>query len=475
MLQSCPVVIDKGKEPTQEFLEALVTKYPTAAVMAVIRKDSMEIMEPIANLAVKDVPGLLEVIREKDIIGERKVLWMCKSDTDIAPEDMQPFDILTAEGQKDLVAFGEGDFTGFVRTDSAFSPEKHAIDEYLVPYVEGLCAGLGDDVPLVVKELKKPEAMKKLEGEFFSAQRGTVVLCGPDICEVLQNKNTTELKAPWGWSADSCEPPKAVEETPKVSKFARGNKPAAATPATKATVVADEGGVWVRAPAVIQGNTAMKSWFKNVFGREIDAQKENDLWTRVVMKEAVLLPQARFDEIKDKNVFKSVQVTTKPQSSDRTKTEDHVASQKAAAAKNAGTPIPSQDMSEDTKSKMADLFLKPGLGKTLLDNMAAEPPTKAQLEDLFAKHKNWHEQLADKIKLDVEWSLCWPYEMYYDIGRTDHKGISLLAFNHACRLLMANERIKELEAQLKKEEPTGVRSEKMEAPPKVSKYNRKAG
>jgi hypothetical protein len=243
-------------------------------------------------------------------------------------------------------------------------------------------------------------------------------------------------------------------------------------------VVADEGGVWVRAPAVIQGNTAMKLWFKNVFGREIDAQKENDLWTRVVMKEAILLPQARFEEIKDKNVFKSVQVTTKPQSPDRTKVDsDHVASQKEKAAKNAGTPIPSQDMSEDTKSKVADLFLKPGLGKTLLDNMASEPPTKAQLEELFAKHKNWHEQLADKIKLDVEWSLCWPYEMYYDIGRTDYKGISLLAFNHACRLLMANERIKELEAQIGKQEPTGVRAEKMEAPPaaRVSKFARKAG
>src|SRR5579862_1725453 len=266
-LQSCTVVIDKGKEPTEEFLKAFVAKYPTALTAVIIRdikaEKPCEILPPIKDYSAKDI---LDLIKEEDVIGERKVLWACNSSETIAEEDMQPFDILVdGEGVKHLVAFAEGDFTGFVKAESSLSPEMHAMQEYLVPYVEGLCAGLDDNVDDVIKELKKPESMKKLEGELFSAQRGTVVLVGPGIVEILQNKNPQDLNAPWGWSADNCEPPRAVEKT---SKFARPGKVVIPPNPNTITNVKDEDGVWVKAPAIIQGNTATKLWYKGVFGKD---------------------------------------------------------------------------------------------------------------------------------------------------------------------------------------------------------------
>jgi hypothetical protein len=468
-LQSCTVVIDKGKEPTEEFIKAFVLKYPTALTAVIVRdikaEKPCEILPPIKDYSAKDI---LDLIKEEDVIGERKVLWACNSSEIIAEEDMQPFDILVdGEGVKHLVAFAEGDFTGFVKSESSHSPEMHAMQEYLVPYVEGLCAGLDDDVDDVVKELKKPESMKKLEGELFSAQRGTVVLVGPNIVEILQNKNAQALNAPWGWSADSCEPPKAVEKT---SKFVRPGK--AVTPATSTTVVKDEEGVWVKAPAVIQGNTATKLWYKGVFGKDIDTNN-TDYFNNVMLKYPVLLPNDRFEEIRSKQIMKQVVVCEKPGTRDRTSAHVEEQKAKAASAASSGSAIPIPLMSNDTKSKQADLFLKPGLGKTLLDNASTQAPTIEQIKEIHAKHKTWHEQLSDKVKLDVDWSLTWPYEMYLDIARSDHQGIAVLAFNHACRALLAEDELKRLKAQTEQKKPSEVRTETLAAP-KVSKFARKA-
>ena len=464
-MQSAIVVINKGKEPTKEFLEALVLKYPTAASAAIVREHSaekpMEILDPIQGYSSQD---LLELIREEDIIGESKVLWLCNSSSTLEKEDMQPFDLLVdGEGTKHLVAFAEGDFTGFVKTDSTRSPESFAIEDYLRPYMEGLISGLDDDVEAAVKELKKPDVMKKLEGELFSAQRGSVVLVGPNIVHTLQNKNPLELKADWGWASDSCK--HVPVEKPK-SKFARAAKPDELP--TKATVVAEEDGVWVKAQSIIQGNINLKKWFKEVFGREIDAQKENDLWTCISTKTPVLLPKARFEEIRTKQIMKTVVVSEKPQARDRTSAHVEEQKAKAASASSSGSAIPIPLMSNDTKSKQADLFLKPGLGKTLLDNASTQAPTIEQIKEIHAKHKTWHEQLSDKVKLDVDWSLTWPYEMYLEIARADHQGIAVLAFNHASRALLAEAELKTLKEQAPKTETPGVRTETLTAP-KVSK------
>jgi len=476
-ITSCFFVVDK-QAPTKNFLTAVLEKYPTVASCVIIKDDAMDILDPVQGASADDI---LELINEGDSLKHRMVFWCCKSDSAIAPEDMQPYSILVdGESKVCMAAFVEGDFISYLKTDSAFSPETFAINDYLRPKIELLCNTHSeeterDDFGSVYKDLENEE----MQTEFFGAQRGAVVLMSPGAVETYRHKNTEIYEETGLWSSDPCGFGKPTEI--KTSKFNRNKEKPVAVPSTTPSIApspastpvvpgAEEPkGIWVRKGALVQSNMLAKEWYLELFGFDKASAIPKDTLEKVLLGEPLFLPQIRFEAIRARPIMKKTVVTSKPASSDRTKAPDTPSS---------GSAIPIPVMSDNTTKKVAEQFLKPGnLGKTLMDNADKNKLTVAQVQEVFQKHKDWYEQLSDKVKIDVDWSMTWPYEMYLDLSRTEPQNIAILAWDHACRLIKANAQVAELEAKLHKldpPKPEGVRATTMEAP-KTSKFNQKAG
>lgn len=473
-LESCIFMV-KDKAPSKEFVTAVLAKYPTATSCVIVKDDGVEILDPVKEISADD---LLELINEGDSLKHRMVFWCCKADGDIAPEDMQPYHILTdGEGKVCMAAFVEGDFVSFLKTDSSFSPETFAIDEYLRPKIEQLCGSYeeqtdNNNFSSVYEDLSKDEEM---QAEFFGARKGAVVLMSDGAVETFRHKSTVILEQEGLWSSDHCG---FGQTTVKTSKFNRKDKssapaiiPGTASPSIPAPVTpaAEEPkGVWVRKGPLAQGNTGAKEWYWSLFGFDKGSIIRNDIQTAVLTGHPIFLPQARFEAIRARPIMKNTVLCNKPESLDRTKASD--------APSNAGSAIPRPVMSEATTKKVADFYTKPGsLGKTLLDAADKKQITLEQVQEVMAKHKDWYDQLADKVKIDIAWSLTQPYEAHLELARLDYQQAAIFSWDKCCRLIIAHARINELETELAKLKPAdkGVRTETLTAP-KVSKFNRKA-
>lgn len=472
-LESCIFMV-KDKAPSKEFVVAVLAKYPTAASCVIVKDDGVEILDPVKEISADD---LLELINEGDSLKHRMVFWCCKADGDIAPEDMQPYHILTdGEGKVCMAAFVEGDFVSFLKTDSSFSPETFAIDEYLRPKIELLCGSYeeqtdNNNFSSVYEDLSKDEEM---QAEFFGARRGAVVLMSDGAVETFRHKSTVILEQEGLWSSDHCG---FGQTTVKSSKFNRNKGAPLQTPATPvpgtsvptAPSVEEPKGVWVRKGPLAQGNTGAKEWYWALFGLDKGSVIPTDIQTSVLTGHPIFLPQVRFEAIRARPIMKNTVLCNKPESLDRTKTSDKPPS--------SGSAIPIPVMSEATIKKVVDYYTKPGsTGKALLDAADTKQLTLEQVQEVMGKHKDWYTQIQEKLKIDIAWSLTQPYEAYLDLARIEPQTMAIFAWDKSCRLIIAHARINELETELAKLKPAdkGVRTETLTAP-KPSKFNRKAG
>lgn len=459
-IKPCIFVTKQGKEPTKDFLEAVVKKYPTAASAVLINATEMKrcTPKPIMEYSAEDFAGLVKQNAESRI-----AFWLCNTSDTMNEEDFQPYPLLTdpTDGTVHMYAYSEGDFTSYVKSEMNISPETHAINEWLIPKVKLLCEQYDDDLDKVLDYLQGEEGNKELQTEFFSDKRGALILMIVNRVEAFFHKNDVGRTEDWGYTSDACIP------TPKkISKFSGGGTPAAkltekpaevpsVAPAAKPSEGEPEG-KWVAPSSEIQGNTQSKDWYWEITGMDKGSAIPKDILDAVLYKEPIFLPMLRFEAIRTRPIMKKTTVKQKPTSKDRTQsvatpdTKPQGTQTEPKHVQSGGSAVPRPVMSDATKSKMADLFLKPGLGKTLMDNRAKEGPTVEQLQNIMEKTKDFHSQLADKVKYDVEWSLTWPYEMHLDIGRTDYQGLAILSWYNGSQLLLAKAKILELEAKLAK-------------------------
>lgn len=462
-LQSCITIVESKKEPPLAFFEALVRKYPTSVSITFVEKDKIVTLDRINEFSAQD---LLDTCIDVENIDARKVMWLCNTSQTLAPEDAQPYSIVEDDdGTPLMVAFADGDFVSFVKTDSAFSAEYHAVTDWLKPHLN-LLIEKADSVEEAIAALDTKENKAGIENEFFGDQRGAFVIASADMAQLFQHKNSTALKEDWGWSSDHC----GFGQTTAVStkdKFKRKSDTASTSvstaPATTTVMAEDPPGVWVRKGPTVQGsNHLIKEWYNELTGMDKGSTIPPDILNKIFAGIPVFLPKARFDQVRDKSIMKKTTICEKP-----AKLDNKNIPQVTNKPQSSGSAIPIPVMSEDVMKKAAEYYTKAGsLGTKLLENRDKEPITAEQVREVFEKHKDWYSQLSDKVKIDVEWSYTQPYEAILDLARINPQLSAILAWEHGCRLIIANAKIKELETLLKphqiKEE--GVRSETMAAP-----------
>lgn len=479
-LQSCITIVESKKEPPLAFFEALVKKYPTAVSITLVDKDSMETLGLEKTFSPQD---LLDVC--KGNADSRKILWLCNTSIELADEDIQPRPIVSDDdGTALMVAFADGDFVGFVKSDSSFSAEHHAIEEWIKPQVN-LLIEKSDTVDEAIAALETVENVNSIKTELFGDQRGAFLLAAPDLVKMFKHKNSTELVQEWGLSTDHCGFGQTVVTSAK-DKFKRKSDtlssspasapqiPASPAPASTPAQADDPPGVWVRKGPTVQANHLIKEWYNELFGFDKGAVIPPDILNKILAGTPVFLPKARFDQVRDKSIMKKTTMAERPNKLD----PKHIP-YTPTKPQSSGSVIPTPVMSKDTTKKVAEYFTKPGsLGTKLLENMDKEPITAEQAREVFEKHKDWSEQLKDEVKINVDWSFTLPYEAVNDLARINPQTVAIMAWERGQRCIIAQARIKELETLLKPQQikDEGVRAETMAAPVSAKdKFKRKAG
>jgi hypothetical protein len=481
-LQSCITIVESKKTPPLAFFEALVKKYPTSVSITFVEKDKIVTLDRINEFSAQD---LLDTCIDDENINARKVMWLCNTSQTLAPEDAQPYSIVDDDdGTPLMVAFADGDFVSFVKADSAFSAEYHAVTDWLKPHLN-LLIEKADSVEEAIAALDTKENKAGIENEFFGDQRGSFVIASADMAQMFQHKNSTALKQEWGWSSDHCGfgqtvvlsakdkfKRKGTESTP--APASTPSVPAVSVPASTSTQAEDPPGVWVRKGPTVQANHLIKEWYNELFGFDKGAVIPPDILNKILAGIPVFLPKARFDNVRDKSIMKKTTMAEKPNKLD----PKHIP-YTPTKPQSSGSVIPTPVMSKDTTKKVAEYFTKPGsLGTKLLENMDKEPITAEQAREVFEKHKDWSEQLKDEVKINVDWSFTLPYEAINDLARINPQTVAIMAWERGQRCIIAQARIKELETLLKPQQikEEGPRAETMAAPVSAKdKFKRKAG
>ncbi len=471
MIKSCIIIVSDDQLPEQGYLEAVVKKYPTLSTMVTIKDGTIEVFdEPLKEYSAGDLQSYLTENPQGT-----KVVWMTNSEIEIPKEEIQPFVVLDADGTNYAYAYVTGEFPGFIEAGSTYSPAYAATERWLKDTMLKSAnaqdyTDLDDGTQKIMKELKKPPNLLQFKTEFFGNKPGSTVIIGGGTYALLSNEEKTELKSTWGWASDNCGFG-VVAEKPKFGQPRKTQTPAEpakpsvpivpAKPAepAKPTDTPEPSGVWVVKHQSINGNTQAKEWIRNVLGFDQGSVIPDDLLTKVLSKEPIFVPRARWDVIRTKQIAKSIVGVKKP---DLDKTKD--TENKHIPSATGGSAIPVPVMSEDTKSQVAALFKQPGsINKTMLDNQSKEIMSRDDIKKILEKHDDWYTQLKDKVKLDIEKHMGYPYEAVLELARTNYQAVAVLAFTHACNRLMLMDRVKELEAKLK---PTEVKEEKPALPEK---------
>jgi hypothetical protein len=364
--------------------------------------------------------------------GETVTFWLASSKQDIADNDIQPYIILKDQEDKPVLAvFLEGDFPSYMKTDSSFSPEYHAVEDYLKTVVDECLATHPDieDMDEMLSAIIADLAQKKeeIETSLFGGKRGLMAVVAANGERCLFTNGIKE-NTDWGWTSDHCKPTVAVDKKPL---FSRRPTPAA-TPsnnvsADKSTNVAEL--VWVKPGAKTQVNQAIKQVWSQILERKWEDLIKDKAFNEksLLNKEPVQIPKSRIDALKAQKVDFLEVVKVDPVSGSQTVKRPEGGSAVAIPVLN-------------TKSKDVTIKLfKEGALKGILDGTSEKILSQDQVKLLTEKHRDWYQQMEDVDKafapLRERIPFC-DYSVYADIAWTDANSMAQLAWSLGCEVAL---------------------------------------
>ena len=451
-LESCIYFKKPGAaSPPEEFLKAIAKKYNTVTSMVFARDGKLNGYRGVENPPAEDILGIL-TDPEKPVNDIGVLLWACKTES-LDGEDIQPIECLKeGDGTVHVLAMAAGPFASFAKTDSSRSPAVLAIEEYLIPKIAEVWEEPDVNLENLLSRLNGDTDIKT---KLFGGGAGSVaILTSLGDSLLIEGKNSTKLEGDWGWSTDHAgygQP--AVSAKP--NKFAaakaklEGSAAAVQTPAAQSTTTKKESSastppaavtgpvVWIKPSSVVQGNTAKKDFYKEVYDVKTDEELDKivSIKEKVLFSQPVCIPAARLPHLKGMKTAKNYMVATPPEAKE--------------AAKSAATPISIPVVNESSKAPVAKLFTQ-GIGKAILDHSSGKTHTLEQIQALVKEYKSWWDQLKDETKWQLEDSFGWPYELFLNIGNASMQNLAVLAFNLSCQGALLKARVQQLEDKYEK-------------------------
>lgn len=120
-------------------------------------------------------------------------------------EDIPPYHILTDKHNDQeyatLVAFAEGEFTGFVKPESIHSAAYFAIMDELAPQIQSVALMASGNIPKIMEGLHSPPWQKSISKLWTT--KGAVVLVGANGSVQLTDSGMDIKSFDWGWTTES--------------------------------------------------------------------------------------------------------------------------------------------------------------------------------------------------------------------------------------------------------------------------------
>ena len=203
-----------GKDIPDEYLNKVREEFDTCYGYAFAEDGSIQMLHS-NGLPPADGDGSFQ--NTMKVFPQPSLLYLGSADTDYHEDDLQPFTILEDDEKRPLlVAFLEGDFSGFYQKESAHSNEFFVVNKVLREEVMNLWQDCEQDIDKLVTALKEPRTFRAMKKMFTG--RGAIVLLVANGETIIYSENKDAGSFPWGWTTNKLdyseeEPEKKEEET----------------------------------------------------------------------------------------------------------------------------------------------------------------------------------------------------------------------------------------------------------------------
>lgn len=375
-----------------------------------------------------------------------------------AKEDMQPYVLLrNAEQEPIVVAFLEGNFPGFEKTDSAHAAEYYVVIDELIPKFQSYFEMVGEDLDKLTKQFEG--VMIKKDMDRLIGERGVITLLAANGKISTFEDNSEGNDFSWGWASKTYGyngAPVAVKEKEVVSEtglgsFRPGNKkvvarqgdapavkpvevpkpvvetkpdaPKAPVEAPKTDTAIPAGvAITVKCPDNVHAKNAIKDYYRTRLGFVPENWKQKPSITDVPRGKAAAIKSFADPALANAMPAAAPKADAgQPMGPvEKARTSGHVVGSKDTGVKHIAEITPSKSgkdakkepqeavalLSADTKKYLADSWLKGAQVVKSLDANSKEIPDPAKLQEIETKFGSFCDQngmnLEDFFRTDLK-------------------------------------------------------------------------
>lgn len=261
------------------WLKAALKEYPSTYGIAIVSGEGDEQgMQILKQSTDKDHPALtFEVFDgiQKNFKEEHLIVSFGRSSASVPVEEQQPFVIFQNEDESPaLVAFIAGDYPGFTKISSSYSPEYHVWQDELIRELGEMAELCDGDVDKLMLAFTKPGFDSKIK-KLWAGKANTIVFMSQTDKYILFKDNDDLRDYPWGIVSNHLNWDKPAAAPLPATVAAKGKSLTAALTAAAsavgATVVGKLGPAPVKEKETDTAEPAM--WYPppNIFGKSLKA------------------------------------------------------------------------------------------------------------------------------------------------------------------------------------------------------------
>lgn len=440
-----------GQYIPNDYLDRMLKENPTAWGAVTVSTEEgvkkLQLNSSDEGATVEQIQETMKVFPDQDI-----TFYFCNSASAISTEDISPYvlvckDVNEDEEEPQVVAFLEGNFPGYAQKDSSHPPERHLVEDILIPKFESMYEMLDGDIEKLMDHLKKPHFKKEML--LTSVSRGIITLVSTEGCITFE-QNDLSAEFPWGWVSNthgyatiaaakkSMFPGRStVREKAPSEKIA-----AAVTPPKTDTSTIKNYTVKKEKPPAHLSRKDKKNWYKMKIGYCPQG------WENGIAIDCYVDPTGKVMTMSQVKALglESVKIQGLAQNPPREKDIEPDNIPVPEADVNDRQPKVTAEIlplvSPKTKEHIHSLLKDEGVQKVISENadIILDPKKVQQIEAKFADFAN---QIGMKSMDDF---MAWSYEMFYNLGKEKPDGLAVMCWT------FRNQLAKLRTAEIKQEE-----------------------
>jgi len=238
-----------------EYLKMVLEKFPSCSGVAVSFGGD-EPMEVQTNRGPADLNTLMAAQKEYQ---DKKLYFSFGNHPEGFPDDeMQPYTLLKDPNNEDLVvAFIDGEYPEFAKTDSSYSSAFHFAHDWLQKEIHKLYIEVEGDISEFMKRLNSPSMKKEMAKH--ANPRGSVTILTYDTPAITYNKNDIFGDYSDFWTSNALDYDEEIETRPAPEPEKKEEPPIPVVPKKRPSLLAKSDGTAPAKPDVAPAEPSKKA------------------------------------------------------------------------------------------------------------------------------------------------------------------------------------------------------------------------